>query len=43
MALFKISKGNEANLPKNAVEGHAYFTVDEGKGTTFNIILPIKR
>ena len=29
MALFKISKGNEANLPKNAIEGHAYFTIDE--------------
>jgi hypothetical protein len=30
MALFKISKGKESNLPKNTTEGFAYFTTDEG-------------
>lgn len=29
MALFRISKGNEENLPKLKREGFAYFTVDE--------------
>jgi hypothetical protein len=29
MALFKISKGNEANLPKLKRNGFAYFTEDE--------------
>ena len=28
MALFKILKGNEANLPTNQTEGYAYFTID---------------
>ena len=28
MALFKILKGNEANLPTNKTEGYAYFTID---------------
>ena len=29
MSLFKISKGNQENLPKLKREGYAYFTVDE--------------
>jgi hypothetical protein len=29
MALFRISKGDEVNLPKLKREGFAYFTVDE--------------
>lgn len=29
MALFRISKGNEANLPSVKKEGFAYFTIDE--------------
>lgn len=31
MALFKISKGNSANLPDTKVDGYCYFTVDDGK------------
>lgn len=30
MALFKIHKGNEINLPSKATEGFAYFTEDKG-------------
>jgi hypothetical protein len=30
MALFKIFKGEESNLPANTTEGYAYFTTDEG-------------
>lgn len=31
MALFKISRGIAANLPKTYHEGYCYFTVDDGK------------
>ena len=31
MALFKISRGMAANLPKTYHEGYCYFTVDDGK------------
>ena len=30
MALFKILKGNESNLPAKKTEGYAYFTEDKG-------------
>ena len=30
-ALFKINKGNSANLPSQYTNGHCYFTIDEGK------------
>jgi ribose 5-phosphate isomerase len=30
MALFKIFKGKESNLPAKTNEGYAYFTTDEG-------------
>lgn len=29
--LFKINKGNSANLPSQYTNGHCYFTIDEGK------------
>lgn len=29
MALFRILKGNEVNLPEKKREGFAYFTIDE--------------
>lgn len=31
MALFKIARGNAANLPTQTVDGHAWFTQDDGK------------
>ena len=31
MALFKISKGNSANLPAEKHDGYCYFTTDDGK------------
>lgn len=31
MALFKISKGNSANLPTEMHDGYCYFTIDDGK------------
>jgi hypothetical protein len=30
LALFKISKGEESNLPQSTVEGFAYFAKDTG-------------
>jgi hypothetical protein len=31
LALFKISKGLNANLPSARRDGYAYFTTDDGK------------